>query len=294
MRTIYWNIADVDDYKKFPEVQVPNKAPVFNFIPGSKNIVLPKEYFEKYQTSDLDDFLKQSGSLAFIVIRNDTLLKERYFNGYSRSSIFPSFSVAKSFVSALTGIAVQEGWISNVQDPVTKYIPDMKDKRFREVSLENLLNMRAGLCFDESNILPGAALPSLYYGRNLAQLVKNMHIENPPDSVYQYQSVNTQILAMVLENASGKKMEELLAERIWQPLGMEFPASWSIDSKKNGNVKAFCCLNARAIDFAKFGRLYLNNGYWDGVQIIPVSWIERTRQIVNDSRDSQNYPYSYH
>jgi len=113
-------------------------------------------------------------------------------------------------------------------------------------------------------------------------------VKDESDKYFDYQSVNTQLLGLILERATNKKLYTYMQEKIWQPLGMESDMLWSIDSKKNDEVKAFCCMNARAKDFAKFGRLYLNNGNWNGKQIIPKNWVEKTIKI-NDDRNHYIY-----
>jgi CubicO group peptidase (beta-lactamase class C family) len=256
---------------------------------------VPLIYAGIADTFSFDKFLENHETVAFLIIRNDTILYENYFDSYADSAIIPSFSLSKSFVSALVGIAVGEGFIKNTNQPITDFIPELKqnDPRFEKITLEDLLNMRSGIRFDEGYSNPFADMAKYYYGLNLKNYVSQLKIESPPNEKYNYISVNVLLLGMAVENATGKKLSQYLQEKIWQPLGMEFDASWSVDSKKDNQIKAFCCINARTTDFAKFGRLYRNYGRHNGKQIIPENWVRKTMTVINDSRDSQNYSYTY-
>ncbi|MHC1707205.1 MAG: serine hydrolase domain-containing protein [Bacteroidales bacterium] len=295
-RYFYWNLADVNDYRKFPSVTVHKGDSVFNFhhrstqikpaIPPGTLTALPGQTFEQY--------LEANKTLAFLVIKNDTIIYEQYFDNFDSTQIVPSFSVAKSFVSALTGIAIKEGFIKSVEQTVFDFLPEIEDTGIRKICIRDLLNMRSGIKWEEKYSSPFALMPKYYYGTNLKKYIKNLRTELPPDTYYNYQSVNTLLLSLVLEKATGVPINIYLQEKIWKPLGMESDASWSIDSKKRGTVKAFCCINAVTYDYARFGRLYLHHGNWNGTQLIPASWIAQTLSITEDSRDSGGFPYQYH
>jgi CubicO group peptidase (beta-lactamase class C family) len=234
---------------------------------------------------------KGTSTVAFIVIKSDSILYEKYFEEYDEESIVTSFSVAKSYVSALVGIAKDEGFIKNVEEPITNYIPELleKDPRFEAITIKHLLDMRSGLKFNENSYTnPFAEIAKLYYGRDHLKQVINTKIEEPAGTTYEYQSINTEILAIIVERATTTPLASYFEAKIWQPIGMEYDASWNIDSKKNQTPKAFCCLNARARDFAKLGRLYLKEGNWEGQQLISKDWIERSVQP-----DFENGCYQY-
>jgi CubicO group peptidase (beta-lactamase class C family) len=206
----------------------------------------------------------------------------------------PSFSVSKSVVAALTGIAISEGYIESVKDPVTKYLDIFKHPGFDKITIEDCLNMRSGIRFNEGYYNPFGEVAKFYYGRNLERYVAGLRVKELPDLNYEYIGANTQILGFIIEKTTGKRLSEYLQEKIWKPMGAEYSASWNYDSKKHQNIKAFCCLNGRLRDFAKFGRLFLDNGKLFDPPIVPPEWINATFTIDKDSRDSQNYPYSYH
>jgi CubicO group peptidase (beta-lactamase class C family) len=237
----------------------------------------------------LDTSLAHSNSFSFLVIRNDSILYENYWEGVNEETLLPTFSVAKSFVSTLIAIAVKDGKIKNLNEPVTNYIPELlkSDKRFFSVTIQHLLDMRSGIKNNEDYYNPTSDVLKMGFGNNIWALIKKLKIEKPPGE-FDYKSVNTQLLAIVLERATGKKTQEYIQEKLWQPLGMESYATWNIDSKKRRMVRAFCCINAITRDYAKLGRLFLKNGNWNGTQLLPEAWVTATTHI-----DSMVYSQGY-
>ena len=298
-RFVVYNFADIKDYKKFPALTVKKGDYTFTYAIGFdsideriNSIKISNSKGEKFL---LDEYLdKETKTVAFIVIRNDSILYDRYFEKYNEESIVTSFSVAKSFVSALVGIAIQEGFIKSVKEPITNYLPELADANvnFTEVTIENALNMRTGIKFDESSYAnPFSVIAGLYYGRNHFKLLKNSKFQGEPGEEFEYQSINTEILGLVVERATGRKLAEYFEEKLWQPLGMEFDGSWNIDSKKYQSPKAYCCINGVAKDFAKFGSLYLNDGQWNGVNIINRDWV---RESTTYTPENEGYQYQWY
>ncbi|MFT4739305.1 MAG: CubicO group peptidase (beta-lactamase class C family) [Marivirga sp.] len=295
-RFVIYNFADIDDYKKFPQTEIKSEGTPFYFQQAEnaydermEEIKLTTEELGEVGLTEYLD--KGTSTVAFIVIKSDSILYEKYFEEYDEESIVTSFSVAKSYVSALVGIAKDEGFIKNVEEPITNYIPELleKDPRFEAITIKHLLDMRSGLKFNENSYTnPFAEIAKLYYGRDHLKQVINTKIEEPAGTTYEYQSINTEILAIIVERATTTPLASYFEAKIWQPIGMEYDASWNIDSKKNQTPKAFCCLNARARDFAKLGRLYLKEGNWEGQQLISKDWIERSVQP-----DFENGCYQY-
>ncbi len=257
---------DVKTYASLPVKSGENS--IFCYKKPDKPI---KEEWAKY----LDTALLNSRTYAFLVIRNDSLLYEKYMDNWKDDQLFPSYSVAKSFTSALTGIALAEEKIKSLDEPITNYLPELlkSDKRFQLVTIQHILDMRSGIKFNENYKNINADVWKMGFSNNLLDLVQHLTIEKPAGGEMQYKSVNSQLLGMVVERAVGKKLSDYLTEKIWQPLGMESSATWMIDDKKKETVKGFCCLNATARDFAKFGSLYLHKGNWEGRQILPESWV---------------------
>jgi CubicO group peptidase (beta-lactamase class C family) len=295
LRYFYWNFADLEDYKKFPSVGMKKGETTFRFSePARKtDFRIPLKFKSDEKKISFESFLEIHKTVAFLVVRNDTLIYESYFAGYNDTSVIPSFSVAKAFVSALVGIAIDEGRIKSTSLPVTEYLPELKSPGMEKITIEDLLNMRSGIDFNESYNSPFADMAKYYYGTDLKKYITTLKIKEPPDRTYDYISVNALLLSLIVERATGKSIDGYLEQKIWQPIGMEYDGSWSVDSKKNLTVKSFCCINSVARDFARFGRLYLKKGNWDGKQVISEKWIERSTTIINDSRDSQGYPFTY-
>ncbi len=292
-RFVVWNAADINDYKKFPSRTVATSQQPFQFVDaqGIQELKMPKEIKIKRKTYTFEEALEKSGTVAFLVIRNDSLLYEKYFERYDEASIIPSFSVAKSFVSALVGIAVAEGHIKSVEEPVTRYLKDLDEEKFGRITIEHLLDMRSGIRYNEGYLNPFGDVAKYYYGLDLKKYIRKHDIRQAPGQSFDYISLNTQLLGLIVEAATGQTLDAYLQEKIWRPLGMEYDASWSIDSRKNGTVKAFCCINARARDFAKLGRLYLQGGAWNGRQIVPEAWVRRSTVF---DREINGFRYAYH
>jgi CubicO group peptidase (beta-lactamase class C family) len=300
-RQVAWGDSSLRDYELFPERPISNAPPVFHFRQKlSPQLFQSIEYSSEGQWKQvgLEEFLQSTHTTSFIVIQDDAILYEGYFNGYNRDSIVTSFSVAKSFTSALVGIAIDEGCIEGVNDLVIAYLPELKGKGFDELTIRHLLDMSSGIRFvpdDEVSLL--AQLTQFtdegmsYSYPNLRSLA--LHIR--PDggqlgAEFNYNNYHLLLLGMILERTTGRPVAEYLQEKIWQPLGMEYPASWSLDSESSGFELMQSGINARAIDFARFGRLFLNNGDWNGAQIIPEAWVtESTAPDPNDNRRWRSY-----
>lgn len=294
VRFFVWNFADLHDHEKFDNMPVSKGDYTFHFTPTPANIdfSVPPDFDPKGKYGGFNEFQQKNKTVAFLAIRNDTLIFEDYFHGYDSSSIVPSFSVSKSVVSALVGIAIDEGYIYSTSQSITFFLKELGPE-FNPITIEDLLNMRSGIDFTEEYTNPFVDMPKYYYGTDLLSYIKELKVKSPPDQYYDYISVNTILLGLIVERATNTKLNVYLQKKIWEPLGMESDASWSVDSKEKQVFKANCCINAIARDFAKFGRLYLNHGFWDGEQVVPRNWVDRSLSIINDSRDSQGYPYTY-
>ncbi len=298
-RYIKYGYADIDDYKIFPYTEINTGDNVFHFKQGNeeaiKKCVIQYAQWKKGDSllMSLDDFLQKTSTVSFLVIRNDSILFEKYYRGYDRSHISTFFSTSKSVTSLLVGLAVDDGLIKSVHDPISKYIPELNGKapEYQRLTIEDLLNMRSGLKFDESYSNPFSGMARMYYGTNQLGQLKRMKFAHEPGTVHDYQSASTALLGIAVEKAGGKELGKYLEEKIWIPLGMENRATWSLDDKRHRSTKAYCGLNATAIDLAKIGRLYLNGGQWNGKQIINPAWITATTtpDVENDGYQYQWY-----
>ncbi|MEO9482955.1 MAG: serine hydrolase [Ekhidna sp.] len=292
-RFVAYNAAGINDYKKFPQRTIDNDTSIFKFY---ENAYKQKTLTELNSIkNNFEDYLSNHGTVAFIIIQNDTVKYEQYFNNYNRSSIVSSFSIAKSLTSLLIGCAIDDGLIKSTEEYVVKYIPELSDRNFENVTIEHLLQMTSGLKSKESYYNPFGDAAQLYYGKDLRKFISKLRTKSDPGESYNYVSGNTQLLGLVLERAlNGKSVSQYLEEKLWKNLGMEYDASWSIDRKENGLEKTFCCVNARAIDYAKIGRLVLNKGNWNGNQIISADWVSRSVKRDHSNGSSRNYQYQWY
>lgn len=280
-RYVKYGSEDIDDYRIFPT------------YPFQENT--HKFYFDKYADNRLDtlqSLLEKTSTRAFIVIRNDSVLYEKYFRNYRKEDISTVFSVSKSVTSLLVGIALDEGHIKDVNEPVTNYIGELNNVNpdFKKLTIRHLLDMRTGIRFDENSRKIRNPMARLYYGKNQMDVIKKLKFEAEPGTKHEYQSISTAILGIVLERATGKNLAQYFEEKVWIPLGMENRGSWSLDTE-NGSAKAFGGLNISAIDLAKIGKLYVNKGKFGHRQIVSEKWIAEslTPNTSNDGYQNQWY-----
>jgi len=276
-RVLAWGTASVYDYRHYPERPLEAPDEPFHFEQANEEAKVRSLFEQDPRIDDLETFLESTKTQAFIVIQDDRILFEGYFNGVQRDSIVTSFSVAKSFDSALIGIAIEDGMIGSVYDPITDYIPELldRDSRFAEIAIRDLLLMSSGLRYVER--LPYADdIRTYYHYDERSQALQETEIVSPPGEHFLYNNYNPLLLGIILERATGMPVTKFLQERLWTPLGMEYDASWSLDSEEHRFEKMESGINARAIDFAKLGRLYLKRGLWNGAQIVPQAWVDES------------------
>ena len=299
----YW-LPEIDEYNAFPQEEIQAGEDKFYFPVAIDSFLVRQRLVERTAKGDtlvptVDEYLARSATTAYIIIKNDTIIYEHYYRGYERSKISTFFSTTKSVTSLLVGIAVDEGHIKSVHDPVTDYIPELKnrDSRFQKLTIEHLLNMQAGLRFKESYTNPFKGMARLFYGRDQLGFIMRLKFKRNPGEIYDYNSVSTAILGIVLERAVNRPYVEYLTEKVWKPLGMEYDASMSLDDKKHRSAKSYQGLSATAIDLAKIGRLYMNGGIWEGKQIVSKEWIDKSTvpNIAENHISGQKYKdYQYH
>lgn len=249
----------IDDEEKFPSLVIDNLQPEswekdisYNTIQLSENIL-----------SDL----KKTRSSSLLVIRDNKLIYEQYWKDHNSSSLMNSFSMAKGILSILVGFAIDDGYLESEDQLVSTIFPSYKKSEFGQfLSLRHLMTMQAGFDWDEEYRHPFAENSKQYFIDDLTEQVFKTDFKEMPGKKYEYQSVSAQLLGMVLRNATGQNLADYLSEKLWKPLGMEHPAKWSIDEK--GTEKAFCCIHASARDFAKIGQFIMQEGNWNGKQLL--------------------------
>jgi len=286
-KAVWYNFADIDDYKIFDNSTVKANAPVE--WPNAA------DYNQAKLTDTLEAVHQRLESVAFLIIKNDSVKYEQYWDGYSSSSLSNSFSMAKTIVGILVGIAIDQGKIRSLDQQVGDFLPEFNSPENKHLTLRHLLIMSSGLNWDESYSNPLSTTTEAYYGQDLYSLVSDLQVVNPPGKVFEYMSGNTELLALVLIKVTGKSLSEYASEVLWTPLNAVHPALWSTD-KEGGHEKAYCCFNSNARDFARIGSLFLNKGRWNGKQVVSESYVEESVKpaptIYSDG--TPNSCYGYH
>ena len=232
---------------------------------------------EAYNTVSIPEkylpVFEQLGTVAYVIIKDSTLLFEQYWEDYSPESHSNSFSMAKSIVSLAIGAAIDDGFIKDVDQPVSDFFPEFQGYNGKLLTLRHLLTMSAGVDFAEAYSSPFSPTTKLYYGDDLQQIAFGMKEIEEPGVNFIYQSGVTQLLAFIVEKATGENISSYVSRKFWTPMNAEEDALWSLD-KKDGIEKAYCCFNSNARDFARFGQLILNEGDWNGRQLISSSYLK--------------------
>ena len=279
---------DIDELDIFAsrKIQAENPVPWYN------NTGVSGFHFDEKAVSYMDS-LK---TVAFMVIKNDSILFEEYKNGYNADKVSNSFSMGKSIIGVLVGIAINEGLIDDVNDPVSKYLPEYSEGKNAELRIVHLLTMSSGINFDESYNDPFGFTAKAYYGTDLPELIANYEVTEDPGKKFNYRSGNTQILAFLLENVTKTSVSEYAQQKLWSQIGAENNAYWVLD-KEDGHEKAFTGVYATARDFAKVGRLYMNSGRFNNRQIVAQEYVFESIKpaglISENGEINTEYGYSW-
>jgi CubicO group peptidase (beta-lactamase class C family) len=260
-----YNSASIDDAKCFDTREITAATNVWEWP-------LHADYNKTPLSDRLTSALTETESVAFLVVKNDSIIHEYYWDGYSDTSHSNSFSMAKSVVTMLAQIAIQKGIFTSWEQPVLEILPSLTGEHASELQLWHLSTMSSGLLWDEQYKDPFSITAKAYYGDNIEKLMNGLPIVDEPGQAYNYQSGSTQLLAMALMKATGKPLAELASEWLWQPLQAKNDAFWHLDHE-GGMELAYCCFNSNARDFARFGKLMVNKGNWNGTQILDSSFV---------------------
>jgi CubicO group peptidase (beta-lactamase class C family) len=264
------NTATIEDYQYFEN----------RIIENGEAVQWPEasDYNKEEISPALRARLEQNQSIAFTVIQNDSILYETYWGIGSRTSRTNSFSMAKSVVGMLIGVAIQEGYIESIDQKITDFITeyDRPGTHYNtEVTIKHLLTMSSGMDWHEDYYNPFGVTAEAYFTQNLTDLMLSIDFTEKPGEKWHYQSGSTQLMGLIIERATGQKLSEYLSTKLWKPLNATDSADWMID-KEDGIEKAYCCINSNALDFARFGQLYLDGGKWNGVQLIDSAFVTAT------------------
>ena len=262
------NTATIEDYKYF-ENRIVEKGTGIQWPQAS-------DYNKQEISPELRARLEKNKSIAFTVIQKDSILYETYWGIGSRTSRTNSFSMAKSVVAMLIGVAIQDGYIESIDQKITDFIPEYDrpgDHFNNEVTIKHLLTMSSGMDWNEDYYNPFGVTAEAYFTKNLNDLMLSIDFTEKPGEKWHYQSGSTQLMGLIIERSTGTSLSAYLSEKLWQPINATDQAEWMID-KQGGVEKAYCCINSNALDFARFGQLYLDKGNWNGEQLIDSSFVE--------------------
>ncbi|WP_055444043.1 serine hydrolase domain-containing protein [Lacinutrix himadriensis] len=271
VRTIYmrgYTTAFLDDYKRFDNQVIENDTP--QPWPNHEN------YNTVTETESLQKANKDWGTIAYVIIKNDSVWFENYYDGYNKDSKSNSFSMAKSYVSGLMGKAIKDGYIKSLDQPVCDFLPEFCDGEAAKMTVGDLSSMASGTNWDEAYYSPLSITTRAYFDDDLAKVMNGLKVVTAPGKAFKYASGDTQMLAMVIEKATGKKLYTYLTESFWKPLGSENATLWQVDSEDHDLVKAYCCIASNAKDFARFGKLYKDHGKWNGKQILDSTFVAKS------------------
>ena len=278
----------IDDYIYFPSNSIKDG--------NHQEWLVSKEY----NKAQLPEFIKpindKLGTVAYMVIKNDSIIFEEYWNGYSADSSSNSFSMAKSWISTLVGIAIKEGKIENINQRACDFLPEFCEGDNSKITIKHLLTMSSGLDWNEDYHDPLGQTAEAYFAPNLKEQMMRLKAVETPGEIFKYHSSCSQLLAFIVESATGQSVNEYTSEKLWKPMGAKHPALWNTDTKR-GDEKAFCCINSNARDFARLGKLYMNQGNWNGTQLLDSNYVKEATSVSNlldeDGNKNVNYGYQF-
>jgi CubicO group peptidase (beta-lactamase class C family) len=292
LRSVFLGNPDDKDMNRFKSAVIHSGSECFEFQKDVNQTAAGIKISD--WTSDipfftpLDSFVPTHKIRSLLIIQNDTLKYEYYGKKINKQALHSSYSIAKAFTSSLIGIAIEEGHIKSEQDFVINYIPEIKGVQYAEnLTIEHLLNHTSGIKY---NLGIDA---TIYYGRNSLSSLNKIRFDFKPGIKQHYLNINVELLGLILQRATGVAPSKYLEDKIWKPIQMCSDGVWSVD-EKNQLEKSFCCIGSTALDYAKFGRLYLNKGLWNGERIISEEWYNKSISRDTTNGSSFNYNYCWH
>jgi len=288
-RAVAWLEADTGDVDRFPARPVPAGGPVLELPDGA-----PLDLARLWDLADPVALLEQTDTAALLVVQGGEVRYEWYSAGSGPEQLRTSFSTVKSVVSTLMGLAIADGLVRSVDDPVTRYVPELleQDPRYADITIRHLLTMSSGLRYVERP-LPWSDDAQTYYGTDLRETALGSEVVEPPGRSFLYNNYNLLLEGLVLERATGRPVSQYLSERLWRPMGAEADASWSLDSHRSGFEKMESGLNAVARDYARFGLLFARGGRADGRQVVPETWMRQATSPQAAGGSAQFYAFHW-
>jgi CubicO group peptidase (beta-lactamase class C family) len=280
--TYIWRIlsngeSKITDYRIFPERTIAKSSKSYNYAyaldEDFRNLTIQYKSGGQQAAQNLDALLERNGTTSCIIVHRDKILYEAYFNGYDAQSVETSFSSVKSLDSLMIGMAIEDGYIQSVNQSISEYIPEFRGTRFEDITIENLLMMRSKIQYEEG-FLWFTDDAKTYYMPDLRDLALNrMRIDDNYAGQFHYNNYHPLLLGIILERATGMHVADYFQRKIWDKVGAEYDASWSLDSDSSGFEKMESGLNFRTVDYAKVGSMLLHGGVWNGNTVINKNWI---------------------
>ena len=284
-QALVYQMPGIEDYK------------IFNNRIVRAGDYIPWEVDEKFNTAKIADSTVEKMMLyepvAFLIIKDQKIVYEEYWDGYNEDSLSNSFSMAKGIVSLLIGAAIDDGYIESPDQEVGEFIEAYNEGGKEEITIRDVLTMSSGLDWDEAYASLFSPTTESYYGNDLKKLVKDLDMMEKPGVRYYYRSIDTELLAMIVESATGRNISDYCSQKYWKFMGAKHDALWSLD-KKEGMEKAFCCFHSNARDFARWGQLILNNGKWNDRQLISESYLKESITPANYLVDDEGRYVDYY
>jgi Beta-lactamase len=248
-------------------------------------------------SNDERDLIERLNTASFIVAYRDTIIFEEYWGEHGPNVIGNSFSMAKSVVSLLIGVALDEGKIKSLDEPVANYLPEFDDEK-KNITIRHLLTMSTGLSWSESYVSPFCDVAELYYDTDDRDLACNRRVvEEEPGKTFKYKSGDTQVLMYILAQATGMNVSDYASQKLWKPMGAESEAWWSLADGEESTEKAFCCLYATSRDFLRLGKLVNNSGNWNGKQLVSKTYVDEFSTLAplkkEDGKKNNVYGLQY-
>lgn len=287
VRTIYLKghtTAYLEDYKHFDNQTI---AASDNPQPWNNH----SDYNSAKETDRLAKANKDWGTIAYVIIKNDSIWFENYYDGFDENSKSNSFSMAKSYVSGLMQKAIEQGHIKSLDQPICDFLPAFCEGLAAKTTVGDLSSMASGTNWDEAYYSPLSITTRAYFDDDLAKVMNGLKVVQEPGQGFKYASGDTQMLAMVIEKATGKKLYDYFEETFWKPLGSENETLWQVDSEDHDLVKAYCCIASNAKDFARYGKLFKDHGKWNGRQLIDSAFT--VKSVTPRFAESPEYGYGW-
>lgn len=276
--------AGLEDYIHFDVREIPKSdTPQPWALHQNYNAVPP--------TETLNTLHQEHGTVAFLILKNDSIWHEQYFDGFNKSSKTNSFSVVKTIVAASLEKAIEEGYIKGFDQKAIDFLPWLTGPYANEMTVGNLATMSSGLDWKEDydNLL--TITPRTYITRDITGVMQTIPIVDQPGKKFIYQSGSTQLLSLVLTAATGETISDLVRRYFWNPLGAHADANWRLDSAEKGIEKAYCCFNSNARDYARFATLFKNGGMWNGEQLIDQDYVQKS--VTPQFENGEDYGYGW-